>query len=1324
VGNSSYPRLLSCELTHSIQRITQNVTAGGFVSEPADPILTGYLFGGWYSDAGLTTVWTFGSNKVTADMTLYAAWNSYTYTVTFDSQGADVDAVPSSIDVISPETTVGTLPTEPTLTGFYFGGWWTETGGGGTPFNETTTVPAPLTVYTFWSAVPSYTVTFEANGGSAVGSQVVPEGDLASDPGAPVRTGYAFDGWFTDNGTFTIPWLFATDTVTSDISLYAGWTANSYDIVFDADGGMGAMPLQPVNYDQTVTLNANSFTRTGYTFDGWSLSPGGPLDYSAGADYTHTTDGNVTLYARWIVNSYNIVFAPEGGTGTMADQPVDYNQTVTLNANTFTRTGYAFEGWSYTSGGAVDHVDSDTYTHTVASDRTLYAVWQEQFQITYTGLDADSGTPPNDPAWYTPGSIVTVLGNPGSLVRAGFSFAGWWDGVTVHPPGGTFVMPASNVTLDPWWGPETFTVTYDGNGHDLGTPPTDPMGYLETDTVTVLAHGTLEKLQDGISLRFTGWNTSSDGSGTPYLAGETFAMPAGNRTLFAQWDVLGGIGPGGGLVFHDKGSITDGWRYLEAAPVGTQFTTIWGDSTVETFTSDTAVGTGKHNSGTNVAIMQTYNGGWYASRQAEQVSSNGFTDWFLPSRDELQAMYLSLHTNGMGDFNDITYWSSSEGGMTGGLTFDFFTGTLNSEGKDIDEMVRAARAFRSLASTHLVIYDANGADGGTAPSDPYYYEPGETANILGQGTLALTGHSFTGWNTASDGSGTDYPPGATPAMPAANLTLYAQWTPNTYNLLFDPDGGAGTMTPVAVDYEEWIVLPVSTFTRIGYSFNGWAVTPAGPIIYVDGANYQHVTVGDETLYALWTPEPEFAGGDGSPGTPYQVATATHLDNVRNYLGAWFVQTANIDLGVSPWNESAGWEPIGTDVTPFTGTYDGGGLTISGLTIDRLENNVGLFGRIEGATIERVRLEGVSVFGLINTGALIGSSPLTLVSTIRDTSVTGTVTSSSYNVGGLIGFAGAMTIDRSFSAAAVESSLDGTNLRIGGLIGQSNDVIISDSYAVGPVTAPGTQGFIGGLLGAGIGTSINQSYAAGRVTTGGASAGGLVGDGADVNVTDAYYDTLTTGMTDTGNGFPRTTGEMVYEANLVGFNFTTTWINDEGNSYPYLQWQFGVNIPFPQEYAVGDTGPAGGIIFHKELDYSSGWRYLEASPVDLGPSSWSIAIPLDVPGTTLLMGAGPANTAAVVSVLNADLQTNQAAQLADDYDVNGFSDWFLPSRDELQTMWTTLNGEGLLGSFGGTVYWSSSQSDTDNAFGFNFGSGMPTSAGKTIATYSIRPVRRF
>ena len=98
------------------------------------------------------------------------------------------------------------------------------------------------------------------------------------------------------------------------------------------------------------------------------------------------------------------------------------------------------------------------------------------------------------------------------------------------------------------------------------------------------------------------------------------------------------------------------------------------------------------------------------------------------------------------------------------------------------------------APTYTVTYDGNGSTGGTPPIDGNAYLAGATVTVLGPGSLVRTGYTFANWNTAANGSGTSYNPADTFSMPAAIVTLYAQWTINTYTVTYDANGGTGAQT--------------------------------------------------------------------------------------------------------------------------------------------------------------------------------------------------------------------------------------------------------------------------------------------------------------------------------------------------------------------------------------------------------------------------------------------------------------------------------------------------------------------------------------------------
>lgn len=238
-----------------------------------------------------------------------------------------------------------------------------------------------------------------------------------------------------------------------------------------------------------------------------------------------------------------------------------------------------------------------------------------------------------------------------------------------------------------------YTVTYDSNGSTGGSVPVDIFTYqLREDTVTVLGNtGNLVKAGDS----FVGWNTQADGTGVTFSPGETFIITS-NVILYAKWSAdytIGDTGPDGGLIFYDKGSYSDSWRYLEACPFQLFYTDWGGNGTV---TKATGMDIGDGSANTDI-IVSTLGEGTYAAKRCDNMGGSG--DWFLPSISELSLMYKNLHLKGLGDFNsDEVYWSSSEHpdsffGANNAFVLYFGDGQWHAYPKTYTRYVRAIRAF-------------------------------------------------------------------------------------------------------------------------------------------------------------------------------------------------------------------------------------------------------------------------------------------------------------------------------------------------------------------------------------------------------------------------------------------------------------------------------------------------------------------------------------------------------------------------------------------------------------------------------------------------------
>ena len=159
--------------------------------------------------------------------------------------------------------------------------------------------------------------------------------------------------------------------------------------------------------------------------------------------------------------------------------------------------------------------------------------------------------------------------------------------------------------------------------------------------------------------------------------------------------LLGRTGPGGGIIFYDKGIVSDGWQYLELAPANAEFKSVeWGSLEKEVGGTQGEVGSGKRNTQIIVEQLRQMGESGKAAQLCASLNRNGLTDWFLPSISELELMYKYAKRKGWGGFSDVRYWSSTESGNEGCAWFqDFSDSGYGNYYKNNTYNVRAIRAF-------------------------------------------------------------------------------------------------------------------------------------------------------------------------------------------------------------------------------------------------------------------------------------------------------------------------------------------------------------------------------------------------------------------------------------------------------------------------------------------------------------------------------------------------------------------------------------------------------------------------------------------------------
>ncbi len=238
-----------------------------------------------------------------------------------------------------------------------------------------------------YTLVDFYTaVYFEPQGGTeSFKSSFVNGGSALGELPVITRKGYVFNGWFTEPDGAGIQYTESSVPSTSELTLYADWSAGDYTVTFDACGGVCEQTEMGVRFDDSYGSLPMPEERVGYTFNGWFLNKECTVNVTENTKIT--TDGDHTLYAGWTPNTYTVTFDPNGGVITEGEtsKTVAFGMPYETLAQP-TREGYLFAGWQTAEETDDDGnvivpsatIHSDTAL-SIASDHTLTAKWVLQF---------------------------------------------------------------------------------------------------------------------------------------------------------------------------------------------------------------------------------------------------------------------------------------------------------------------------------------------------------------------------------------------------------------------------------------------------------------------------------------------------------------------------------------------------------------------------------------------------------------------------------------------------------------------------------------------------------------------------------------------------------------------------------------------------------------------------------------------------------------------------------------------------------------------------------------------------------------------------------
>jgi uncharacterized repeat protein (TIGR02543 family) len=339
-----------------------------------------------------------------------------TYTVSFNSQFIDLesDTTPPDVTtktVTSPATTIDALPTDPVMSGYKFGGWWTGKGGLGASFTANTKVYGDRTVYAYWY---NYQVIFENDGETYASRGItLPANTVSSLPSAPTKSGFSFAGWWTGGGCtgeeFTISSIVDdSNTVNGALTVYACWSSEETRVITFWDG-QTVMAKQHVTGPEYTLEDSGSDVPEPETpcreFQGWwTQQNGGGTQFFKD---TPVPSAEIDVYAKWSSDTVHTIIYNSGRGSAVATQCVTGSDLVnfsdfTLDTNSKSlppnpsKRCYAFAGWWTGQYGTGESFNANTIVDGNKRD--------EEGNL----IDGDTQTPETEPVYE---GKITVYAN-------------------------------------------------------------------------------------------------------------------------------------------------------------------------------------------------------------------------------------------------------------------------------------------------------------------------------------------------------------------------------------------------------------------------------------------------------------------------------------------------------------------------------------------------------------------------------------------------------------------------------------------------------------------------------------------------------------------------------------------------------------------------------------------------------------------------------------------------------------------------------------------------------------------------------------------------
>lgn len=458
--------------------------------------IDGYTFAGWATSPDGSGARYAPGARWTANgtLTLYAQWTPGQASLTYDGNGATGGKTDPQTG--KTDEKINVRDNGFTRDGYTFVTWNTQADckGNAVKPNSEWTLRGSSTLYACWAG-NAQTLTYHGNGatGGNTAAQSGKTGDeLTTNANGFTRDGYTFVRWDTAKDGSGTAYGEGKNGVSQYVmkpagnDLYAIWKANPATIQYRNDwpNTTGSTPDTTGVTGQNVTIAQNGFTRPGYTFTGWARDRRTDPSLQPGGRYT-LTPGTTTLWAQWKADPAHLIYNSNSGSASQTrrtDGVVD--QTLTVIANPFTRSGYTFTGWNTQADGRGKAYAAGNGFRLVADPKSnpvntsvLYAQWRiNRVALKFNPNGGTGGYPDITVDAF---STVTIPGDAKEpkITRPGYRFVGW-STEKIPPAGSTFLQPGEgkvtlpaegSTTVYAQWEPSLTTLPFTGGQAQVPT---------------------------------------------------------------------------------------------------------------------------------------------------------------------------------------------------------------------------------------------------------------------------------------------------------------------------------------------------------------------------------------------------------------------------------------------------------------------------------------------------------------------------------------------------------------------------------------------------------------------------------------------------------------------------------------------------------------------------------------------------------------------------------------------------------------------------------------------------------------------------------------